>query len=83
MGFRPFVVVFRTAACLRFASLQVLAQCRLEPLNKRLAGGCHLTRRIAELIGQAGFVIEQLDTYYFKGEPKPFAYTFEGRAVKA
>ena len=58
-------------------------QCRLEPLNKRLAGGCHLTRRIAELIGQAGFVIEQLDTYYFKGEPKPFAYTFEGRAVKA
>jgi ubiquinone/menaquinone biosynthesis C-methylase UbiE len=57
-------------------------QRRLEPLNKRLAGGCHLTRRIPALIEQAGFVVEQLDTYYFKGEPKAFGYTFEGRAIK-
>ncbi|MHB1536318.1 MAG: class I SAM-dependent methyltransferase [Acidimicrobiales bacterium] len=57
-------------------------QRRLEPLNKRLAGGCHLTRRIPEAIEQAGFVVEQLDTYYFKGEPKVFGYTFEGRAAK-
>src|SRR6266576_167247 len=45
---------------------------RLEPLNKRLAGGCHLTRRIADDIAQAGFDIEKIDTYYFKGEPKIF-----------
>jgi hypothetical protein len=51
-------------------------------LNKRLAGGCHLTRKIPETIEQAGFVVEQLSNYYFKGEPKPFGYTFEGRAVK-
>jgi SAM-dependent methyltransferase len=57
-------------------------QRRLEPLNKRLAGGCHLTRLIPDLIEQAGFVIEELDTYYFSGEPKSFGYTFEGRAVK-
>lgn len=57
-------------------------QARFEPLNKRLAGGCHLTRRIPELIENAGFRIEQIDSYYFKGEPKPFGYTFEGRAVK-
>ena len=57
-------------------------QARLEPLNKRLAGGCHLTRRIPESIQQAGFTLEQLDTYYFKGEPKVFGYTFEGRATK-
>jgi ubiquinone/menaquinone biosynthesis C-methylase UbiE len=57
-------------------------QRRLEPLNKRVAGGCHLTRRIPEFIEQAGFVVEHLDTYYFKGEPKVFGYTFEGRAVK-
>jgi ubiquinone/menaquinone biosynthesis C-methylase UbiE len=57
-------------------------QRRLEPLNKRLAGGCHLTRLIPDLIEQAGFVIEELDTYYFSGEPKSFSYTFEGRAVK-
>src|SRR5438105_8495831 len=51
-------------------------QRRLEPLNKKLAGGWHLTRRIAELIGQAGFAVDELDTYYIKGEPKPFGYTF-------
>ena len=57
-------------------------QRRIEPLNKRLAGGCHLTRRIADSIEQAGFTVTQLDTYYFKGEPKVFGYTFEGRAAK-
>jgi ubiquinone/menaquinone biosynthesis C-methylase UbiE len=58
-------------------------QQRLEPINKKLAGGCHLTRRVPELIVQAGFLIDQVDRYYFKGEPKPFGYTFEGRAIKA
>lgn len=58
-------------------------QRRLEPINKRLAGGCHLTRRIPELIEQSGFTVASLDAYYFKGEPKVFGYTFEGRAVKS
>ena len=58
-------------------------QQRLEPFNKRLAGGCHLTRRIPELIGKAGLRIDHLDTYYLKGEPRPFGYTFEGRASKS
>lgn len=58
-------------------------QDRLEPLNKRLAGGCHLTRRIPESIERAGFELEQLDTYYVKGEPKPMGYTYEGRAVRS
>jgi hypothetical protein len=57
-------------------------QRRLEPLNKRLAGGCHFTRQIPEMIEQTGFVIERLDAYYFEGEHKPFGRTFEGRAVK-
>ena len=57
-------------------------QRRLEPLNKKLAGGCHLTRKIPDLISQAGFRIDSLDTYYLDGEPKVFGYTFEGRAIK-
>ncbi len=57
-------------------------QHRIEPSNKRLAGGCHITRRIPEHIEQAGFAVEGLETYYFKGEPKVFGYTFEGRARK-
>ena len=56
-------------------------QRRLEPIHKRLAGGCHLTREIPQAIERAGFVVEQLDAYYFKGELKPFGYTFEGRAM--
>jgi ubiquinone/menaquinone biosynthesis C-methylase UbiE len=58
-------------------------QDRLDPLNQRLAGGCHLTRRISESIEHAGFEMEHLDTYYAEGEPKPWGYTYEGRAAKA
>src|SRR5712691_9725836 len=54
---------------------------RLEPINKRLAGGCHLTRHISEDIELAGFEIEKIETYYFKGEPKIFGSMYEGRAV--
>jgi len=57
-------------------------QHRLDPLNQRLAGGCHLTRRISESVEQAGFEMEHLDKYYAEGEPKPWGYTYEGRAVK-
>ncbi len=57
-------------------------QHRLDPLNQRLAGGCHLTRRISESVEQAGFELEYLDRYYCEGEPKPWGYTYEGRAVK-
>ena len=57
-------------------------QHRLDPLNQRLAGGCHLSRRIAESIEAAGFEMEHLDRYYSEGEPKPWGYTYEGRAVK-
>jgi ubiquinone/menaquinone biosynthesis C-methylase UbiE len=56
-------------------------QARLEPLNKRLAGGCHLTRRIPDDIERAGFDIQKIESYYFKGEPKPMGFTYEGRAV--
>jgi ubiquinone/menaquinone biosynthesis C-methylase UbiE len=58
-------------------------QRRIEPLWKPLSGGCHLTRRIADSIGDAGFAMSQLDTYYLEGEPKTFGYTYEGLATKA
>jgi SAM-dependent methyltransferase len=57
-------------------------QSRVEPVWKPLAGGCHLTRPIAQLIEDGGFAVDKLETYYFEGEPKVFGYTFEGRAVK-
>src|SRR3954454_12420377 len=45
-------------------------QRRLEPLNKRVAGGCHLTRPIVELLESAGFTVEDVDVFYEKGAPK-------------
>ena len=57
-------------------------QARIEPPWKRIAGGCHLTREISELVRHSGFVVEKLDTYYLKGEPKMFGYTYEGIARK-
>jgi SAM-dependent methyltransferase len=43
-------------------------QRRLDPLQQRLAGGCHFTRPIAEMIRAAGFTITSLDEFY---EPGP------------
>ncbi len=51
-------------------------------MNKRLAAGRHLTRDIPAYLDAAGFSMDALDTHYFKGEPKSFGYTFEGRAHK-
>ena len=45
-------------------------QHRLEPLQKRLFGGCHLTRQTVELLRGAGFEVMQVDRYYEKGTPK-------------
>ncbi len=45
-------------------------QHRLDPLQKLLAGGCHLTRPIVQLLTDAGFTISELDAFYEKGAPK-------------
>ena len=45
-------------------------QRRWEPAQKRLFGGCHVTRRIADHITDAGFVMEQLDVFYEDGSPR-------------
>ncbi len=54
-------------------------QDRLTPLWKRIAGGCHLNRPLANLIRNAGFQIAQMETGYMPG-PKPMTYTYEGSA---
>jgi SAM-dependent methyltransferase len=45
-------------------------QRRIEPVWKRVAGGCHLTRPIVDLLTTAGFTIKELDVFYEKGAPK-------------
>lgn len=56
-------------------------QHRLEPLQKRLFGGCHLTRRIPELVTAAGFTIDELDVFYEKGAPRPWGAASLGVAT--
>jgi ubiquinone/menaquinone biosynthesis C-methylase UbiE len=45
-------------------------QHRLEPLQQRLFGGCHLTRRIVDLLDEAGYTVAELDQFYLAGAPK-------------
>ncbi|HEY5986915.1 MAG TPA: class I SAM-dependent methyltransferase [Streptosporangiaceae bacterium] len=57
-------------------------QDRLTPLQRRVAGGCHLNRPIDRLVAAAGLELTRLQNYYVRG-PKPFGYLFEGQALKA
>ncbi len=54
---------------------------RLNPLQRKVFGGCHLDRRIDELIRVAGLDVSQLENRYLKG-PKPFGYLYVGVATK-
>ena len=42
-------------------------QHRLEPVQKRLFGGCHLTRPITDLLTDAGFEVFERDEFYEPG----------------
>lgn len=57
-------------------------QHRLTPLWRRLAGGCHLDRKIDDLVRAAGFDLPQLKTEYSQG-PRPMTYMYEGRALRS
>ena len=58
-------------------------QRRLEPIQKRIAGGCHLTRPIVDLLEAAGFVTKDLDVFYADGEPKSVGACSLGRAISS
>ena len=57
-------------------------QDRLNPIQKRVFGGCHLNRPIDRLLENAGLRVAPLEKFYAKG-PKAFGYLFEGVATKA
>ena len=46
-------------------------QRRIEPIQKRLAGGCHLTREPVALLEQAGFAIVEVEEFYQPDTPRP------------
>ncbi|MGZ4518569.1 MAG: class I SAM-dependent methyltransferase [Mycobacteriaceae bacterium] len=56
-------------------------QRRLEPVQKRVFGGCHLTRSVVDLLTTAGFTITELDVFYEGGTPRPLGAMSLGRAL--
>ncbi len=57
-------------------------QDRLTPVWKHATGGCHLNRKVDDLIAGAGFQIVELTTTYLPG-PRPMTYTYQGMAQPA
>lgn len=55
-------------------------QRRLDPLQQRIAGGCHLTRPIVDLIEAAGFTVKDVDVFYEAGTTKVLGADSLGRA---
>jgi ubiquinone/menaquinone biosynthesis C-methylase UbiE len=55
-------------------------QNRLNPVWGKFAGGCHLNRKIDDLLVAGGFNVTELRSAYLPG-PRPFTYTYEGYAV--
>lgn len=54
-------------------------QGRLTPFWKRITGGCHLNRKVDEIISAAGFRIFELERHYLPG-PRPMTFTYKGIA---
>jgi ubiquinone/menaquinone biosynthesis C-methylase UbiE len=58
------------------------AQQRWEPLWKRFAGNCHLTRQTEKLIARGGFTIDRLKTEHTETGLKLASPMLRGHAVK-
>jgi ubiquinone/menaquinone biosynthesis C-methylase UbiE len=59
-------------------------QRRLEPVQKRVAGGCHLTRDVPALLTAAGLRVERLDQAYLPGPAvaRPWGFGSLATAVR-
>jgi ubiquinone/menaquinone biosynthesis C-methylase UbiE len=52
---------------------------RLDPLWVQVSGGCLLSRKIDDLLSEAGFRVEELKTGYIPG-PRIMTFLYEGAA---
>ncbi len=55
-------------------------QFRIDPVQKRLFGGCHVSRDHGKLLTEAGFEIDWIEREYASG-PKAWSFYHLGRAV--
>lgn len=57
-------------------------QRRIEPVWKRIAGGCHLTRPVGQAIVAGGFELAQYDKQYAPQTPRFAGWMEWGRAIR-
>lgn len=57
-------------------------QDRVDPLWRRLGGGCRLNRAIPDLIEAGGFTVSEVETMYIPGW-RPACYNYWGTAVRS
>jgi ubiquinone/menaquinone biosynthesis C-methylase UbiE len=57
-------------------------QRRVEPFQRRFAGGCHLTRDPTVLIANAGLTVRTVERGPLPGGPKAFTEGYVGEAVR-
>ena len=57
-------------------------QRRLDPIQRRLAGGCHLTRDPAALAERAGLEVGAVERFRLPDGAAPWAVGYLGRAVR-
>ncbi|MHA7899737.1 MAG: class I SAM-dependent methyltransferase [Henriciella sp.] len=55
-------------------------QRRIEPVWKRLVGGCHLTRDTKQMLESEGFTVERHETMYLPNTPKIAGFASWGQA---
>jgi len=53
---------------------------RMNPIWRRLGGGCHLNRDVPDLIRRGGFEVTELETMYIPGW-RPASFNYWGTAV--
>lgn len=60
-------------------------QRRLDPLQRRAAGGCHLSRDVPALVGAARLEITHVAAAYLPGPgvARPWGYVYRGTAVRS
>lgn len=59
-------------------------QHRLDPVQRRLAGGCHLSRDIPALVRGSGLEVDELESAYLPGPrmSRPWGYGYLGQATR-
>lgn len=57
-------------------------QHRWEPMQKKMFGGCHVTREATAILEAAGLVVEGVESFYAKGDPKVLGWLTLGTARK-